>query len=247
MGATKWPLAVVCTCTLLVLAPTPMAQSLYKCVGAGGRVAYQQNPCPGAGTKLEVSVPSGMGTAPAATPGPASANSPVATDKPKDTVPAAAESSLPSRPPVQARGRLDGWPKSGDGLSEGMSPRDVIGQWGRPHQGDVVDRRGLFFDYCDFRVAFFFDGKLASWVALFPETKAGAHLFIYGEPWKAGPLKWGVERERVGFTNAVSDHGDVQTWAKGRWIVTDSQGNIVSWCDSSGSSMSPPTRRTAWE
>ena len=105
----------------------------------------------------------------------------------------------------------------------------------------------MFFDYCDGRIALFMKGEVASWSALFPESKARIRLFNYGDPWTRAPLKWGYERDRKTFLNCGSDRGDVQTWAPSRWIVTDSQGNIVTWCDAAYSSMPPPTHKTAWE
>ena len=240
--------AVTCLlgCSTLALATLAFAQSMYKCTGADGRISYQQTPCAGTGKALDVTIPSGYQGGAAqgnAVPGAATASSGSANSA--DT--GAPAGVPPVDPPLQARGRLNGWPKSGDGLVEGMAPRDVIRRWGRPHKVDIVEERGLFFDYCDARAAFFFDGKLTSWSALFPESKAGSSLFVYGEPWKVASLRWGIERDRRSFSNSASDRGDVQTWGKGKWIVTDAAGNITAWCESRGSSSMPPTLKTAWE
>jgi hypothetical protein len=226
------------------------AQSMYRCVGADNRVTYQQRPCagtgasidvrPASGTTVEASQSEGTGKSAAAPPK-------VAPLPPTST--ATPLPDLPDVPPPQARGRLDGWPKSGEGLVKGMQPGAVIQRWGRPHQVEIVGEHGLFFDYCDSRIAFFWRGALSSWAAIFPDSKAGAYLYSYGQPWAIASQKWGFEREQKAYSNSVSDRGNVQTWAKSRWIVTDAQGNIVSWCDAAppGSAMAPPTRRTPWE
>src|SRR5262245_60816774 len=109
-------------CMTLFAPDFTFAQALYKCVGPDGRVAYQQTPCAGPGSKLDVTVPSGYeggGASPAG-----SGTSQPAPVKSKDEASAPSAVTLPlPNPPLRARGRLNGWPKSGDRLVEGMSPR----------------------------------------------------------------------------------------------------------------------------
>lgn len=226
------------------------AQSMYKCVGPDNRVTYQQKPCGGAGTSIDVRPAAGMG-AQANEPDP-STNAAAAVPKTQNPEAASVSVPLPSIPDTalsRARGRLDGRPKSGGGLVEHMPASSVIRQWGRPHQIDVVDGNVVFFDYCDYRLAAFWKGKLALWVLPFPESNAGAFLFRYGEPWTSAPKRWGIDRDRKTYMNSASDRGDVQKWNSGRWIVTDANGNIVSWCDTPTPQQStpPPTRKSVWE
>ena len=239
---------LTCGFVMLALTTAATAQSMYKCTTPTG-VVYQQAPCMGTGKRIVVEPASG----------PASGTDrPVVEDTPRTQPPVAptpatseapVKSDLPATPPPEARGRLDGWPKSDDGLAVGMSPNAVIRAWGRPHEIVQSGSDGMFFHYCDMRTALIWKGQLASWSALFDDSKRGAHSYVYGQPWREAAQKWGVDRERKAFMYAGGERGDVQTWSQGKWIVTDQQGNIVSWCDAADhrGSTPPPTHRTAWE
>jgi hypothetical protein len=224
------------------------AQAIVRCTDSNGRVVYQSKPCDGQGGGRPVDVTNATSSGkvdPPAEPVPV----PVPAAKAATKANAPATTGLPATPPAIARGRLDGYPKEGFGLREGMLPAQVVRVWGRPHEVTVFSARATFFDYCDWRVAMFWDGKLASWSALFADSKRGVSLFRYAEPWIGGPQTWGVERRRYTYMHDVNDRGDVQFWSGQRWIVTDTHGNIVSWCDADVSrpDTAPPTRRTPWE
>ncbi len=233
---------------------SPVADTLYKCVDGNGRVAYQQRPCDsGAGTQIttksasprpadtqsvSVPIPTAAGT---------SAVAPAAPAVP--AVAAPSKPALPATPPAEARGRLDGYPASGYGLAVGMSGNDVIRRWGRPHEINVIEPDSVFFHYCDLRTAFIYKGELVSWSARFPDSESGATLYKFGEPWIRAVQKWGYERAHKSYSNSGSDRGDIEQWTPNRWVVTDAQGNIVSWCDAADyrSPVTPPQKRTAWE
>jgi hypothetical protein len=70
VGNSKYALAAAATSFLIV--PYAGAQTLYKCVGDNGSVSYQKTECAGAGKKVGVNIPSGLGTEPK--PPPSSAN-----------------------------------------------------------------------------------------------------------------------------------------------------------------------------
>lgn len=236
--------------TIVVWPGPAAAQSMYKCVGADNRITYQQKPCVGAGTSVDVTPATGTGgTTSQPETSPNAEKAAPKTSSPEVQPVAGPPATIPESALSRAKGRLDGRPKSGGGLTEHMSASAVIRQWGRPHQIDVVDRDLMFFDYCDYRLAAFWKGKLALWVLPFPESKAGAALYRYGEPWTSAPQKWGIDRERKTYMNSGVDRGDVQKWNAGRWIVTDTNGNIVSWCDTPTPQLStpPPTSKSAWE
>ncbi len=226
------------------------ADTLYKCTDGSGHVAYQQRPCDGGGgvqvTTKSVS-PQSADTQTVSVPVPLAARTPPAA--PTTGVADQSRPALPATPPAEARGRLDGYPATGYGLSVGMSGNDVIQRWGRPHEINVVSEDAVFFHYCDLRVAFIFRGELVSWSAMFPDSEKGAGLYSYGEPWTDAVQKWGAKRDRRAFMSAAGDTGDVEKWTPNRWIVTDAQGNIVSWCDAANyrPPVTPPQKITEWE
>jgi hypothetical protein len=225
------------------------AQSIYRCTDAGGRVVYQSKRCDaqGGGRRVDetnAATSGSVDTPPATVAVPAPIPS-----KPTEKPAPATTADLPATPPAGARGRLDGYPKEGHGLKEGMPPSQVVKIWGRPHEVDVFNARATFFHYCDWRTAMFYDGKLASWSAHFPDSKRGVSLFRYSETWIGAPQTWGMERRRTNYMHGVNDRGEVQFWSGQRWIVTDTHGNIVSWCDADVTrpDTAPPTRKTPWE
>jgi hypothetical protein len=235
----------------LVWCSPATADTLNKCLDGSGHVSYQQRPCDG-GTGVQVTTksasPQPVDTQTVSVPVPLPAQTP-------PRAPAAAGAvdqsrpALPATPPAEARGRLNGYPAAGYGLSVGMTGNDVIKRWGRPHEINVVNGDAVFFHYCDLRVAFIFRGELVSWSALFPDGEKGAALYNYGEPWTDAVQKWGAKRDRRAFMSNSGDTGDVEKWAPNRWVVTDAQGYIVSWCDAANyrPPVTPPQNITAWE
>jgi hypothetical protein len=77
------------------------------------------------------------------------------------------------------------------------------------------------------------DGKLARWLALEDDAKRGAQLFKYGEPWITAAQRWGADRKIAPFSGPLLGRGETHKWSPNRWVVTDSHGNIVGWCDTS--------------
>lgn len=232
------------------------ADTLYKCVDGSGHVAYQQRPCDGgSGAQINTKSSTPPSTSGQTVPIPrvpqSSVPSATSATSPTPAPPASTEQSaikLPPTPPAEARGHLDGWPASGDGLIVGMSGKAVVKSWGRPHDINVVNRDSVFFHYCDLRTAYIYKGELVSWSALFPDSKKGAALYRYGDPWIRAAQKWGYQRERNSFNNSATDRGDVQRWSPTKWVVTDAQGNIVSWCDTTDyPPVIPPLNKTEWE
>lgn len=64
MRKTTWALAAVAAAALLPAAP---AWAIYKCLGADGKVTFQDARCPGQGEEIEVKLPTGP-AAPASAP-----------------------------------------------------------------------------------------------------------------------------------------------------------------------------------
>ena len=119
----------------LAIATSASAQTMYKCVGADGKVSYQQTPCAGAGKKIEVDPAQSSGVQLNSSPAVSSGTDGESVTVPSRTTPSAIPprpqaAPLPASLPPRAAGRLDGWPKSGHGLVEGMGFRDVIQQVG---------------------------------------------------------------------------------------------------------------------
>jgi hypothetical protein len=85
--------------------------------------------------------------------------------------------------------------------------------------------------WCDMRMVMLVDGRLRAWDAPFPDSVAGAALFTYGEPWTRASQRWGYERSHEPYSGPVVGRGETQRWTDLRWIVTDSHGAIVGWCD----------------
>src|SRR5690348_7387363 len=119
------------------------AQSLFKCVGSDGHVSYQQRPCVGSGKAIDAT-PANEEVKPAtsvAVPVPKASRSPTSSGVASAN---SVTTDVPGGPPPQAKGRLDGWPHSGDGLVQGMSPSAVIKSWGRPHSISIIDGKAVF-------------------------------------------------------------------------------------------------------
>jgi hypothetical protein len=93
------------------------------------------------------------------------------------------------------------------------------------------------------------DGELRAWDAPFADSKAGIHLFSYGEPWIHASQRWGVDRKIEPFSGPGIGRGDKQKWTDLRWVVTDSHGNIVGWCDAAKhrDAVRPPAFNPPWD
>jgi len=243
-------IAIILSWTCFALAPLA-AETVYRCVGLDGKVSFQQRKCEAAGEAVDVSPANRQVKVP---------ERPdefvrVPSAKGRETSKAAAEKSLdveatPSIDVLQfARGRLDGFPKLGHRLTVGMPPAAVIEAWGRPHEVVSHGPTTLFFHYCDLRTALFWKGRLASWSALFEDSQRGTALFSYGESWKAASTKWGYQRNHRAFMFSGGARGEIQEWSPQRWIVTNAEGGIVSWCDAADHRppTPPPTVSTPWE
>lgn len=160
------------------------ADTLFKCVSNESRTTYQQRPCDGGATST-LSTKGGErsgsedATQSVKVPFP-SQPPPVATVAPL-VVSKSPAALLPASVPPQARGRLEGWPATGDGLVAGMSPSDVIKRWGRPTEWT-----------CSTRTAFFSTIATFDW------------LSFTRERWPHGTLRCPKARRAHGHTNSAS-------------------------------------------
>jgi hypothetical protein len=98
-------------------------------------------------------------------------------------------------------------------------------------------------------MALVIDGRLQAWDAPFPDSKRGATLFTYGEPWTHAAARWGFDRKNVPYSGPHVGRGEIQRWTPLRWIVTDSHGGIVGWCDAAEhrSAVAPPAFNPPWD
>jgi hypothetical protein len=103
--------------------------------------------------------------------------------------------------------------------------------------------------WCDMRMALLVDGKLVAWGAPFKDSKRGANLFKYGEPWTVAVQRWGIDRTRKSFQGGDVGFGEKQMGTDLRWIVLDSHGNIVGWCDAAEyrTPVVPPAFNPPWD
>ena len=117
--------------------PSDAKAQMYKCADASGHVSYQQRPCDGTGTKLNVrpaneqvrepTAAAKSDASPASTPMPASAD------------------KLPPQPnPL--------YQKPGFRLSPGMTVKQVVEMWGLPTDTSA-EREHTIMHWCDARIA----------------------------------------------------------------------------------------------
>lgn len=230
-----------CAAALLLgaLLPGLAWGQVYRCPDATGKVTYQGKPCDAA------TVATPAATAPINTTGNVMETAPRSVAVvPKGAAPAPkiapAAPRAPEPDPRYQRAEL--------GLAAGMDVRNVVERWGLPT--DIrTERNYTFMHWCDMRIALLIDGVLQSWDAPFADSRAAIRLFKYGEPWTAAVHKWGKDRRNQPFTGPMLEKGEVQRWTELRWIVTDSHGNIVSWCDAAEhrSPSRPPAFNPPWD
>ena len=203
--------------TILSVMSWPAGAQVYQCKDAEGRTTFQQRPCDGAGKRLEVRP----------------ANEQVrSVESPSVAIP------VPSKPPTSTTKQeprkqadpLDIYRNTALGLSVGLDMRGVIERWGLPTT-TRNDRNWIFMRWCDQRMAALIDGKLDLWDAPFKDSVRGAQLFKYGEPWTAASQRWGADRKVDPYSGPQVGRGETHKWTPLRWVVTDSHGNIVGWCD----------------
>jgi hypothetical protein len=102
--------------------------------------------------------------------------------------------------------RLAAYQQAEFGLSRGMGIKEVTETWGLPTDMRT-DRNYTFMHWCDMRVALLIDGVLEGWDAPFADSKAGARLYKYGEPWTAASMRWGVDRKIEGYSGPLLGRG----------------------------------------
>lgn len=208
---------------------TALAQT-YKCTDPTGRVTYQQRPCDGTGTALDVRPANAQVREPA----PAVLANPPAPSRP---VPGEAE---PRTDP------LDPYRLPGLRLSLGMNVQQVVSMWGLPTEMST-DRGYTIMHWCDARIALLVKGVLRAWDAPFADSRKGATLYSYGEPWIRASQRWGSDPNQLKiepYSGPLLGRGEVRKWTPLRWIVTDQQGNISGWCDAA--EHRPPVRPPAF-
>jgi hypothetical protein len=144
--------------------------------------------------------------------------------------------------------RLAAYQQAEFGLSRGMGIKEVTETWGLPTDMRT-DRNYTFMHWCDMRVALLIDGVLEGWDAPFADSKAGARLYKYGEPWTVASMRWGVDRKIEGYSGPLLGRGEIQRWTPLRWVVLDSHGHIVSWCDAAQhrAPVTPPAFNPPWD
>lgn len=209
---------------------------VFRCADAAGTVTYQQRPCEGKGSAVDVRPANAQERAPIQQIPPVPAEASVAAT-------ARAGATAEERTPAQD------YQKPGLRLRVGMSERQVIESWGLPT--DLHDYGGgwYFLWWCDMRMALMVDGRLRSWDAPFEDSVRGANLFSYGEPWIRASQRWGYERKVEAYSGPRLGRGEVQKWTPLRWVVTDSHGRLVSWCDAAEhrSPEPPPAFNPPWD
>lgn len=213
------------------------AGALYLCSDNGTKT-YQDKPCAGTGKVIDATPANGT-IGRQSDPG-ASLNG------------ASTDAKELSRPATQRSVADDGIARYG--LTRGMSVRAVMERWGFPGQLPRIVREpsgtrvAAFYHWCDLRIAMFIDGALAEWDAPLNDSKRGVTLFRYGEPWIRASQRWGYQPRKVeSFSGPEVGRGEVHHWddAEGkwtRWVMTDSHGAIVGWCErTNGRTVDPPT------
>ena len=226
-------LTTLTTLLLLTFAASGVHAEVFRCVDVNGKVSYQQRPCEGVGTKVDVH--------------PANEQLPTA-GKPTQPSPSKAADAAPIPVPETTQDRWSAYREPGLRLSLGMSVRQVVEAWGLPT--DIrEDRNYTFMHWCDMRMVLLVDGQARAWDAPFRDSKKGAQLYSYGEPWTHASQRWGADRKTVAYQGPLLGRGETQKWTDLRWVVTDSHGSIVGWCDAAEhrSPVRPPAFNPPWD
>jgi hypothetical protein len=192
---------------------------MYKCADETGRVSYQQKPCEGSGSKFQVRPANEQvrePPPPTSTEVPPAPPSSPATDKAEPKP----DPFAPHRPP-------------GLRLSRGMNTQQVVEMWGLPTE-TKSERDWTFMHWCDARIALLVRGKLEAWDAPFDDSKKGATLYSYGDPWIRSTQRWSSDPNELKiepFNGPLQGRGETRKWSPLRWVTTDQRGNITGWCD----------------
>jgi len=133
------------------------AGQVFRCVTPEGKVEYKDKACTAdsRGASLSLSSNDSMPGATMSVPVPTKT-----TATPAQKTETNVHAAIPPDVVGWAKGRLDGLPKNGHGLVEGMSGAEVVRVWGRPHRVDgSIHPDAVFLEYCDLRIALIWKGR----------------------------------------------------------------------------------------